>query len=46
MKEQLIQNILALLPYCKDESLLDLVYKLLVTECGNDSSDTVVLFCG
>lgn len=47
MKEQLIQNILALLPYCKDESLLDLIYKLLITaECSDDSSDAVVLFCG
>ena len=46
MKENYIQNIKTLLPLCDDESLLDLIYKLLLAECGNDSSEAVVLFCG
>jgi hypothetical protein len=46
MKEHHIEKIIALLPNCKDESLLDLIYKLLLSECGNNCSDTVVLFCG
>lgn len=46
MKENHVQAITALLPHCKDESLLDLIYKLLLSECGNNCSETVVLFCG
>lgn len=46
MNQDYIQSITALLPHCEDESLLDLIYKLLLSECGNNCSETVVLFCG
>ena len=46
MKEEYIERITALLPHCEDESLLDLIYKLLLSECGNNGSEAVVLLCG
>ena len=32
MKEEYIEKISQLLPQCEDETLLDLIYKLLLTE--------------
>lgn len=46
MNQDYIQSITALLPHCEDESLLDLIYKLLIAECGNNCSNTVVLLGG
>ena len=44
MKEEYISKIINELPRCDDISLLDLIYQLLLSECGNNSSETVVLF--
>lgn len=44
MKDVYVEKITSLLPLCEDESLLDLVYKLLLSECGDNCSETVVLF--
>lgn len=46
MKDTYVEKINSLLHVCDDESLLDLIYKLLLSECGNNSGETVVLFCG
>ena len=43
MKDVYVEKITALLPHCEDESLLDLIYKLLLPECGNNCSEAVVL---